>query len=334
MQGIRQDKPPGAAEYLGQEIEHKGNAPYPGVDEPEGMEMTVALAFLYFAEEEVDVAIIETGLGGSLDSTNIIFPELSLITNIGKDHMQFLGDSLPEIAQEKAGIIKENTPVIIGKLQKETTDVFAKKAQKESAPLQYASLLYNYSRKEGMGRIDKGSECFLKDLRIPLQGDYQKENIQLAVAAADLIGINKISIRKGLEKVVENTSFMGRWQILNKLPLCIADTAHNEDGLTQVMKQIQAVPYEKLHMVIGLVDDKLLDHILPLFPQEATYYFCKANIPRGLAAHDLAAQAAKYQLFGRVFDSVEAAWQHAKAQATNQDLVFVGGSTFTVAEVV
>jgi len=254
---------------------------------PSFFEMTVGMAFQYFAHEKVDIAIVETGLGGRLDSTNVIFPELSIITNIGKDHTQFLGDTLVQIAQEKAGIIKKDTPLIVGKYQLETQKVFTQKAQEMHAELIWAADNFMVTREGSLYQIKKKEQDFLRDIHIPLEGNYQKENIQTAVAAAYHQGISVAFIKKGLENVIKNTSLMGRWQILKKQPLCIADTAHNLEGLKLVMEQLKALEYKKLHFVLGVVDDKDLKKILPFFPKDAFYYFCKADIPRALDASEI-----------------------------------------------
>ena len=301
---------------------------------PSFFEMTVGMAFRYFADEKVDIAIIETGLGGRLDSTNVLNPELSVITNIGKDHMQFLGDTLPLIAKEKAGIIKPKIPIVIGEHQQETDAVFIEKAAAMKAPLQFAEDIYKVTREGEMLLIEKDENAYLEVKSFPLKGDYQLKNICIAIAAADKMGIEKSLIIKGLENVVVNTGLEGRWQYLSNHPLTICDTAHNVDGLSLVMDQIKRMNYEKLHMVIGVVDDKELDGLLELFPKDAHYYFCEANIPRALAGEKLYEQASKFGLRGGVYPSVQEALKQAQKLAANKDMVFVGGSTFTVAEVV
>ncbi len=301
---------------------------------PSFFEMTVGMAFDYFAREKVDIAIIETGLGGRLDSTNILFPELSIITNIGKDHMQFLGNSLREIATEKAGIIKKDTAVIIGKHQEETDDVFLDKAREFETELFFAQDIFEDIVLNNKHQLFKKGIVFLEDLNVPLMGNYQKENIQTAVASADYMKIPIQFIKTGLEKVVNNTSFMGRWQVLSNHPLCIADTAHNYEGLAVVMQQLKSMEYNQLHIVLGVVDDKELENILVLFPRSAQYYFCKADIPRGLDADKLASIANDFQLIGKKYSSVNEALKEARGKAFKNDLIFIGGSTFTVAEVV
>jgi len=281
-------------------------------------EMTVGLAFAYFAKQNVDIAIIEVGLGGRLDSTNIIHPEVAVITNIGYDHMQFLGDTLPDIAAEKAGIIKQNTPIIIGEKQDAVRDVFVQKATQMNADIYFAS--------------DKQY-----DYESDLLGSYQEKNMSTAIHAVKLLKgyvITENHIINGLKNVVQNTNFKGRWQILQHKPLVICDTAHNREGLSYVMNQLASLSFNKLHMVLGLVNDKKLDDILTLFPVKATYYFCKPNIPRGLHEVDLQSSAENFHLVGDAYGSVHEAYLKAISDAEIDDVVFVGGSTFVVAEVV
>ena len=281
-------------------------------------EMTVGLAFEYFATQNVDIAIIEVGLGGRLDSTNIIHPEVAVITNIGYDHMQFLGDTLPEIAAEKAGIIKQNTPIIIGEKQDAVVDVFIKKATQMNAEIYFAS--------------DKQY-----DYESDLLGSYQEKNMSTAIHAVKALKgyvISESHIINGLKNVVQNTNFKGRWQILQYKPLVICDTAHNKEGLSYVMNQLASLSFNKLHMVLGVVNDKKLDDILTLFPIKATYYFCKPNIPRGLNEIDLQSTAENFHLVGDTYGSVHEAYLKAISDAEIDDVVFVGGSTFVVAEVV
>jgi len=281
-------------------------------------EMTVGLAFAYFAIQNVDIAIIEVGLGGRLDSTNIIHPEVAVITNIGYDHMQFLGDTLPEIAAEKAGIIKQNTPIIIGEKQDAVRDVFVQKATQMDADIYFAS--------------DKQY-----DYESDLLGSYQEKNMSTAIHAVNVLKgyvISESHIIHGLKNVVQNTNFKGRWQILQHKPLVICDTAHNREGVSYVMNQLASLSFNKLHMVLGVVNDKKLDDILTLFPVKATYYFCKPNIPRGLHEVDLQSSAENFHLVGDVYSSVHEAYLKAISDAEIDDVVFVGGSTFVVAEVI
>ena len=281
-------------------------------------EMTVGMAFEYFATQRVDIAIIEVGLGGRLDSTNIINPEVSVITNIGYDHTQFLGDTLKEIAFEKAGIIKNNTPVVIGEDQDEVMDVFLKKASEMNADIHFSS--------------DKKHE-YTTDLL----GSYQRKNIKTALQTLEVLKgftILKTHIREGLLNVVKNTNFKGRWQILKEIPKVICDTAHNKEGLQIVLDQLANQSFKNLHIVLGVVNDKKLEELLPLFPKHANYYFCKPDIPRGLDKHELQLKANLFGLLGSTYESVNEAYLQAVSNADKEDLVFVGGSTFVVAEVV
>lgn len=281
-------------------------------------EYTVAIAFDFFSKENVDIAIIETGLGGRLDSTNIINPELSIITNIGLDHTNLLGNTIEKIATEKAGIIKPNISAIIGRKQKETQQIFKDTAKEKNSKLIYAEQQITYSS--------------------DLKGKYQKENINTTVTAVQLLsengwGIKQNSIRNGLLNTVNNTGLLGRWQILQEKPLIICDTGHNEDGIKKITKQLNTTVYKNLHIVFGTVNDKKLASILPLLPNTAKYYFCQADIARAMEAHKLKQEANKYKLKGDAFTSVEKALNQAKKSAHEEDLIFVGGSTFVVAEV-
>ena len=281
-------------------------------------EMTVGLAFDYFASEKVDIAIIEVGLGGRLDSTNSITPEVAVITNIGLDHTQFLGETLPEIASEKAGIIKKNIPVVIGEEQAAVKSVFIAKAAKESAPIYFAS---------------DASGNYISDLL----GDYQIQNSKTAVAAIKILKgyqVSKENIKNGLLNVVKNTNLKGRWQVLQEHPKVICDTAHNKEGLAIVLNQLKKQPFKKLHIVLGVVADKKLETILPLFPSSADYYFCKPAISRGLSEAILEANAKKFNLVGKKYSSVKLALKSALLNANQQDIIYVGGSTFVVAEII
>jgi dihydrofolate synthase / folylpolyglutamate synthase len=282
-------------------------------------EMTVGLAFDYFAMQKVDIAIVEVGLGGRLDSTNIITPLVSVITNIGFDHTQFLGESLQEIAFEKAGIIKPNIPVVLGENKEETTTVFRDIAKKNNTKLIFAEEMVN------------------KNYSTDLLGDYQKENVKTAVQTIRLISpdhlhISEKELVRGLQNVVKNTDLKGRWQILGVNPKIICDVAHNKEGLIQIMRQLKRETYNNLHVVLGMVNDKNLDSILPLFPKRAKYYFCKPNIPRGLNAKELKQKALQFQLIGNAYETVNLAFQAAKQKAGKKDLIYVGGSTFVIAE--
>ncbi len=281
-------------------------------------EMTVGMAFTYFAQQKVDVAVIEVGLGGRLDSTNIITPEVSVITNIGLDHTQFLGETLEEIAKEKAGIIKKNTPVIIGEKQLKIENVFRTVSVANNADIIFAS-------------DDK------EDYKTDLLGEYQKHNAKTAVNTVAKLPSFKITeddIQTGLLNVAKNTNLKGRWQVLQRKPKIICDTAHNKEGLTYVLTQLQKETFKKLHVVLGVVSDKKLDEILPMFPKKATYYFCKPNIARGLNVEVLCKKAKKYDLVGETFSSVNEACHKAKEMMSNEDVLFIGGSTFVVAEII
>jgi dihydrofolate synthase/folylpolyglutamate synthase len=281
-------------------------------------EMTVGLAFDYFANEKVDIAIIEVGLGGRLDSTNIITPEVAVITNIGLDHTQFLGDTLPEIAYEKAGIIKNNIPVIIGEKQPEVLPVFLEKAKQCNSKIYVAS-------------------NDVKSYASDLLGDYQKSNTKTAVAAIQQLQgftVSEKNISEGLLHVVKNTNLKGRWQVLQENPKVICDTAHNKEGLSIVLNQLKKEQYKKLHIVLGVVLDKNLAAILPMFPKEANYYFCKPNIPRGLSEAILQEKALNFDLIGEKYSSVKEAFKSALLNANQEDTIYVGGSTFVVAEII
>lgn len=283
-------------------------------------EMTVGLAFDYFAKSKVDIAIIEVGLGGRLDSTNIINPELSVITNIGLDHTQFLGDTLQKIATEKAGIIKSHTPVVIGETQSELKAIFIDKARSLKADISFADKEINQA------------------LPFSLLGDYQKKNIKtvlqsLAVLKTKGFAVSESHIKKGLENVQKLTGLRGRWELLSETPKTICDTAHNREGLTLVFNQLKKEPFASLHIVIGMVNDKNLEKLLEVFPKQAQYYFCKPNIPRGMDAEFLSQKFYNKGINGKAYSSVIFAFEAAKKQASNDDVIFVGGSTFVVAEV-
>jgi len=282
-------------------------------------EMTVAMAFDYFASARVDIAIIEVGLGGRLDATNIIKPEVSLITNIGFDHMDLLGNTLAQIAIEKAGIIKPSVPVVISEWHRDTEAAFKAKSAAVGAPIYFASDLIE------------------KQYATDLKGAYQEKNTKGVVAALrHLSGFNVTSnhIKMGLSNVVGLTGLLGRWQVLQHKPLVIADTAHNEAGISIVVKQLLKTPHKRLHMVLGFVKDKDLNTILPLLPVDALYYIAAPAIQRGLDPLVFIEQAKRYNLFCNHYESVNEAFKAAKKQAKKEDLVFIGGSNFVVAEVV
>lgn len=307
-------------------------------------EMTVGMAFDYFAKEKVDIAIVEVGMGGRLDSTNLITPELSVITNIGLDHVKFLGDTMEKIAGEKAGIIKPSIPVVIGETQPETHQVFENKASECQSPIYFADQIFDCNKihieSKLVQKFDiwKNSELYMEAIDIPLMGNYQKKNLTTVICALDLLrekfNLSDDDIREGIAKVIRNTHLMGRWQILNDDPLTIADTGHNVAGITEVVQQLAELRYERLHFVLGMVNDKDIDHVLQLLPRNAEYYFCKADIPRGLDANILAEKAFELGLRGMVYESVRHAYQSAVNAAHFGDVVFVGGSNFIVAEVV
>lgn len=284
-------------------------------------EMTVGMAFEYFAQEQVDVAVIEVGLGGRLDSTNIITPLISVITNIGWDHMNVLGNTLQEIAAEKAGIIKNNIPVVIGEFTNDTKKVFMQTAQQQNAPIYFASILEN-----------------IPNLPSDLKGNYQIHNKKTAYQALQLLkkhfNINNSNISSGFLNVTKNTGLKGRWTILSDNPLIVADTAHNKNGLELVMQQVQQQKFDKLHIVFGVVNDKDIDGILPYLPKNAHYYVAKPNVPRGLDATILQDILIKNGFTATSFPTIQVALQYAKQQASPTDMIYIGGSTFVVAEVV
>ena len=283
-------------------------------------EMTVGLAFDYFKNEKVDIAIIEVGLGGRLDSTNVINPEVSVITNIGLDHTQFLGTTLAEIASEKAGIIKSKIPVVIGEAKPETTAVFLDKARKEKSPILFVE------------------EEDIPEFKTDLLGNYQIKNYKTAYATLGVLkqkgwDISNKNLENGFLNVAKNTGLQGRWQLLNKSPKVICDTAHNIEGLSLVLNQLKKEDFDQLHIVLGVVADKNLDAILPLFPKNAIYYFCKPAVIRGLAVAKLQQKARAYELIGASYVTVSEAYKIAMTAAKTKDLIFIGGSTFVVAEI-
>jgi len=316
--------------------------------EPSFFEMTVAMAFDAFARHKVDIAIIEVGLGGRLDSTNIITPLFSIITNIGWDHMNLLGNTLPEIAAEKAGIIKHNIPVIIGEYQPEVAQVFINKADAEQADLIFASQKWDINVQEHNNKnllpiiAKPASQPYNLNplsLQLDLTGTYQLKNVKTVLSAVQELRSQQFPIGdeqvvSALSQVNSLTGLQGRWQTLSTNPLTICDTGHNPDGIKEVLKNIAAVDYKHLHFVIGMVNDKDITKVLSMLPKDATYYFCKPDIPRGLEAEALQQQAAVQNLHGQTYPSVKAALTAARQQARTNDLVFAGGSTFVVAEIV
>lgn len=309
---------------------------------PSFFEMTAALAFLHFANEGCDVAVIETGLGGRLDSTNIINPDLSVITNIGMDHMALLGNTLTAIAGEKAGIIKKGVPVVIGRSQPGIVTVFNERAHELNSTLHEAdkimkALQAGVSNDAIITSLFDNGKLFASDVQLPLRGHYQLENLQTVAAAIKVLisigyRITTKELKKGVEKVVKNTHFQGRWQVIGKKPLVICDTGHNEDGIARVVAQLNETPHDNLHMVIGMVADKEVQKIVSLMPKNARYYFTMANIPRSLPYQQLLLTASALGLKGQGYPTVKEALESAKRNASVNDIIFVGGSTFIVAE--
>lgn len=315
--------------------------------QPSFFEMTVGMAFKYFSDEKVDIAIIETGMGGRLDSTNLINPELSIITNISYDHTQFLGDTLEKIASEKAGIIKHGIPVVIGETHPETKTVFDLKAKEMNSSVYYAdneyfidTYSYFQSNKQQYLEIVFNKATKTKSIKLcsELLGIYQLKNLKTVLTAIDVLKkigykINQSCIKNGIANVVTLTGLMGRWQIISKNPLTVCDTAHNENGIAEVLKQISISSFKNLHFVLGMVNDKEIDKVLNMLPKEAVYYFCKANIPRGLNEGILKEKADKLGLKGESYKSVQKAVNAARKAANKDDMIYIGGSTFIVAEV-
>lgn len=304
---------------------------------PSFFEITAAMAFDHFAREAVDVAVIETGLGGRLDSTNVVHSVISVITGIGHDHKDLLGDTLPQIAFEKAGIIKPHTPVVISERQPEIEAVFISKANEVDAPLYFASDEYSAVQTANGFDIRHRQQWYYKDLRLPLRGVYQEKNLPGVFKTVSVLRnlgyeIPEDKMIAGLERVVELTHLKGRWQILNEKPLMVCDTGHNADGIREVLKQIARQRYNRLHIVWGMVKDKDVAAILGLLPKDAFYYFCEAKIPRAMEASLLAQYAAEAGLTGEVISDVNTACQTAKSRASGDDFIFIGGSTFVVAE--
>ncbi len=285
---------------------------------PSFFELTTALAFKYFAEEKIDIAVIEVGLGGRLDCTNIITPILSVITNISFDHTQFLGNTLAQIASEKAGIIKHQVPVVIGETTKETRPVFENKAKEMDAPIFFAE------------DIDR-SEC--DQYEFELKGSYQKKNLRTILCATKRLPfIHPEHIQKGLTNVCKNTGLMGRWQTLSTNPLIICDTGHNVGGWKYLAPQISSVPCDRLHIVFGMVDDKDIRNVLSMLPKNAVYYFTQANNHRAIPAQQVGELAKEYGLSGNTYPTVAQAYEEAKSSASEKDFIFIGGSSYIVAD--
>lgn len=314
--------------------------------QPSFFEMTVALAFKYFAEEMVDVAVVEVGMGGRLDSTNIISPLVSVITNIGFDHTEFLGDTLAKIAGEKGGIIKDGIPVVVGETHVETSSVFEEIAKDRNAKLVFADQKYavteTFLQEDGI-QVFSVEDCngvsAYNNLEVDLQGSYQRKNILTVLAAVDELKpyfpeLSEATIRKGLRHASKQTGLRGRWYQLSANPLTICDTGHNVDGITFIVDQIAKTPYEKLFWVFGMVSDKDISKVITLLPKDAYYIFTQASIPRAMDAELLAEKCNAVGLKGEVEKNVQKALLRAKKMASNNDLIFIGGSTFVVAEVV
>jgi dihydrofolate synthase / folylpolyglutamate synthase len=314
---------------------------------PSFFEITFAMAMAYFEKEKPDIAVIETGMGGRLDSTNIVEPVLSIITNIGWDHMSFLGDTVEKIAIEKAGIIKKNIPVVIGESQAATDHVFIEKAEQVGTGICFADKDYEVDHFQQMMKpaamlqmnVSKNNKVYIEDLKTPLAGLYQIKNTVTVLEALEILGkcgfsATKDQIREGFLGVVKNTGLKGRWQIIARKPLTICDTGHNPEGLKEVFRQLRFIPHKELHIVFGMVNDKDISGILDLLPRNASYYFCRPDIPRGLDAELLFSAASEVGLYGKPFPSVKLALAAAREQAVAGDLIFVGGSTFVIAEVV
>ncbi|MBI1767976.1 MAG: bifunctional folylpolyglutamate synthase/dihydrofolate synthase [Bacteroidetes bacterium] len=310
--------------------------------QPSFFEATVAMAFDYFVQQKVEIAVVEVGLGGRLDSTNVITPEVSLITNISWDHMDLLGDTLQKIASEKAGIIKPNVPVVISERQKEVEDVFVKKSLETKSPITFA--LDEYKIKAlGNGHFRLLNSPFgtigeEAEYQLELRGDYQEKNLAGVLAVIGVLkkkglSISQKNISTGLQKTIQLTGLKGRWQKLNDKPLIICDTGHNEAGIKEVLDQITHREFKKLHIVWGTVKDKEVSKVLSLLPQSANYYFCQAKIPRAMLANELKEKANVFGLTGEVIEDVNEALATAKKNASIDDMIFIGGSTFVVAEI-
>jgi dihydrofolate synthase/folylpolyglutamate synthase len=300
---------------------------------PSFFEITTAMAFDYYVYKEADIAVIEVGLGGRLDSTNVITPLISLITNISFDHKDLLGDTLEKIAAEKAGIIKPNIPVVVSEMQQETYKVFIDKAKQNNSKIIFADKSLSAKLDEDLLSV-KGSELFQVP-EFPLRGAYQEKNVPGVLKVIELLPfiVKRNAIVNGLKNVVKNTGLKGRWQTIGTEPLTICDTGHNEAGIATILEQIKRERFEKLFVVIGMVKDKDISGVLKQLPQDATYFFCEAKIPRAMPAPDLAKRAEGFNLKGIAIPDVNEAIAAARSSATKNDLVFVGGSTFVVAEI-
>jgi dihydrofolate synthase/folylpolyglutamate synthase len=310
--------------------------------DPSFFEVTVAMAFDHFAEEQVEVAVIETGLGGRLDSTNIITPVLSLITNIGYDHMNILGNTLEAIASEKAGIIKRGIPVVIGEKNPLTASVFNDKATLEHAPIHFAedhyrAKHYNAKFKDLEVQVENSASLTTATYQLDLPGHYQLKNLLGVLTALDLLKDRGFPVsvehrREGLSQVIRSTGLRGRWEQLRSSPTVVIDVAHNPDGIREVIRQLQQTPHEQLHWILGMVKDKAVEKVLELLPKEACYYFTKAQLPRALDENELFNKASEIGLSGLPFSDVNQALQHALQQAGEKDLILVCGSVFIAGE--
>ncbi len=307
---------------------------------PSFFEMTVAMAFKYFADQQVDIAVIEVGLGGRLDSTNIITPLASVVTNISFDHMALLGNTLEKIAGEKAGIIKPNVPAIIGTRDATTDFVFIHKAQERGTTIDFASDNWNEERTpDNTYNLKNKQGITFNDLHPDLKGLYQRKNIPTVIETIlhlreQGIKITDQAVHEGIANTIRYTGLLGRWQELSRTPYTVCDTGHNIDGLTEIVAQLKTCKYERLHFVMGMVNDKDVDSVLHILPKDAIYYFCKASIPRAMDEHLLAEKAASNDLRGKTYPTVAAAYAAAKEAANQNDMIYIGGSTFVVAEVV
>ena len=312
--------------------------------EPSFFEATVAMAFDFFAKEKIDIAVIEVGLGGRLDSTNIITPLLSVITNISLDHTHILGNTLPEIAGEKAGIIKKNIPVVIGEQQLEVEKVFLEKAKLADAQIYFADNELKVTHSRALNThlvidVERTQNIIYKNLKLDLAGNYQQKNILTVLEAIHQLKkigytISDEALYAALRNTKKITGLQGRWQTLGKQPLIICDTGHNIAGIAEVLKNIAATPHQNLHFVIGMVKDKDINGVLAILPKNAIYYFCEPNIERALSAGELFTQANSHNLQGKTYKNVTEALAMAKKSANIDDLIFIGGSTFVVAEII
>ena len=302
--------------------------------QPSFFEITVAMAFAYFAKQQVDIAVIEVGLGGLLDSTNVIIPELCVITNIGLDHTNLLGTTLPEIATQKAGIIKASVPVVISQTQEETERVFTNKALEKNTSIFFADKVMEVigmdSATIGLQKMKvvNTAKMSITNYELDILGKYQQKNVKGVLLALEILqqynwNISAQNIVDGLKNIKNNTGLMGRFDMLETSPMLIADVAHNADGITEVLAQIKNIPHNNLHIITGFVADKAVDKVLNLFPKNANYYYTQANIPRALLKENLQETAKQYQLNGEVYNSVNTALQAAKANASKEDIILI-----------